>query len=269
MKKTLAILVALGFALQFSACTSQGFQGSQGSHQMIKGSKNLITKTIAVPDFSAIQAHQCIQVIIADSLTDRITVKADDNIMDYVVITATNGILDLSIAPKINGLNNVTIEVTVPNNGHINRLEAHSSAGIIAQSLITAPNFEMVSHSSASIKGRFKTTSCSMESHSSSEIDVELNTDKAFINLQSSAEIDINGSARYCKADLSSSSELNAKNFRVENYQITTSSSADADINCTTKLVANASSSSSITYTGGCSQIEFSKSSAASISSAK
>ena len=84
------------------------------------------------------------------------------------------------------------------------------------------------------------------------------------VNASSASKIALAGSAEDFTADLSSASKLDAEKFTAVNASVSTSSAAKADIDCSGKLTASASSGSSIGYTGGC-RTSLSKSSGGSV----
>lgn len=68
----------------------------------------------------------------------------------------------------------------------------------------------------------------------------------------SASKITLKGSAAKCTADLSSASKLSAGDFVAAECSVNTSSAAKAVVNCTERLHADASSGSSIRYSGDC-----------------
>ena len=84
------------------------------------------------------------------------------------------------------------------------------------------------------------------------------------LDASSASKIALAGSAEDFTADLSSASKLDAEKFTAVNASVSTSSAATADIDCSGKLPASASSGSSIGYTGGC-RTSLSKSSGGSV----
>ena len=84
------------------------------------------------------------------------------------------------------------------------------------------------------------------------------------LDASSASKIALAGLAEDFTADLSSASKLDAEKFTAVNASVSTSSAAKADIDCSGKLTASASSGSSIGYTGGC-RTSLSKSSGGSV----
>lgn len=259
MKRILAIITALTVIFSSTACTHINYKGKR-----LRGSGNLITKMIDVPDYRAITAERTTEVIITDTPSDKIYIKADDNVMPYVVITARNGLLKVTIDPAYNQLESCTVEVRIPDSGKIEALETHSSADIKTTGLVKASDLKLEAHSSGEIEGRFQADKCTIEAHSSADIDIALEAVDVAVEAHSSADVELEGSARTCRASLHSAADLKAARFVVEQYDIQAASAADASINCTGLLKASASSAASIVYTGDC-RVDSTTSSAGSI----
>lgn len=260
MKRILVIITALAVTFSSVACVNVG-----KSTRKLSGSGNLITKTIDLPDYTSIVAGRIVDVVITNTSSDKIYIQADDNVMDYVVITSRNGELKCTIDPKINSIQSCKVEIRIPNNGKITRLEANASADITTTGIVTCKDLSIEAHSSADIEGRFRAGKCSIEAHSSADVDIELEADDVTVEAHSSAKVELRGSARSCNASLHSAADFEALRFAVENYEISASSAAAAEVNCSGLLKATASSAGSIEYTGDC-RVESQTSSAGSVS---
>lgn len=86
MKRILLIAVLLGTMITattyFVCIAAPSVLFGKG----IKGSGNIVTRTIDAPDFDRVDAARAVKVVITDKATDKITIQADDNIMEYVVV---------------------------------------------------------------------------------------------------------------------------------------------------------------------------------------
>ena len=206
MKRILLIAVLLGTMITattyFVCIAAPSVLFGKG----IKGSGNIVTRTIDAPDFDRVDAARAVKVVITGKATGKITIEADDNIMEYVVVEAKGGRLTATIDKSVNNVSNADVTVTVPANGRIRALDASSAS-----------------------------------------------------------KITLKGSADKCSIDMSSAAKLSAAEFTVADCSVDTSSAAKATVNCTDKLRAEASSGSSIRYTGDC-QTSISKSSGGSVS---
>lgn len=264
MKKILLIALLLGAMLSVTAYVICIAAPSVLLGKGLKGSGNIVTRTIEAPDFDRIDAARAVKVIITDKATDKITIAADDNVMDYVVVKAKGGRLAVTIDKSINNISNTDVTVTVPANGSIRALDASSASQISGDVVLTADKFAMDASSAAKIDVGVKAQSCALSASSASNIDADIETSSCTVEASSAAKISLKGSAEKCSIDMSSAAKLSALDFAVTDCTIDTSSGAKASVNCTGRLHASASSGSSIRYSGDC-QVSISKSSGGSV----
>lgn len=131
MKKLMMALLAM-MAVLFGT-TACG--GSIFGQTRIKGSGNLITRTVAVGNFHTIDASRGVKVLLTDEPGD-IEICADDNLIEYVRVGIDGGELKITVAPRIHAVPSEQILVRVPYNGNIRKLEASSAASIDARKLV-------------------------------------------------------------------------------------------------------------------------------------
>ena len=284
MKRILLIAVLLGTMITattyFVCIAAPSVLFGKG----IKGSGNIVTRTIDAPDFDRVDAARAVKVVITGKATDKITIQADDNIMEYVVVEAKGGRLTATIDKSVNNVSNADVTVTVPANGRIRALDASSAARITSDVTLTADKFSIDASSAARIDAAVKSTTCAVAASSASDIDAAIETGTCTVEASSASDIDaaietgtctveassaskitLKGSAAECSIDMSSASKLSAAEFTVTDCSVDTSSAAKATVNCTGTLRAAASSGSSIRYTGDC-KTSISKSSGGSVS---
>lgn len=243
MKKILLIAVLIGAMFSVSAyvvCIAAPLLGKS-----IKGSGNIVSKNIEAPDFNAVDASRAVKVIISAEASD-IRIEADDNLIDLVIAKAKGKTLEVTLDQKANNLQNASITVTVPaNGGNIRSLKASSASKITSDVTLRADRFTIDASSAAKIKAAVEAASCSIDASSASKIELE-------------------GSTESLSADLSSASKLDAAKLTAVNAAVSASSASKAEIACSGQLTAEASSGSSIRYTGDC-RTSLSKSSGGSI----
>ena len=243
MKKILLTAVLIGAMFSVSAyvvCVAAPLLGKN-----IKGSGHIVTKTLPAPDFDAIDASRAVKVVVSAGASD-IRIEADDNLIDLVVAETRGKTLEVTLDKKASNIQNADITVTIPaNGGKIRSLKASSASKITSDATLRADRFTIEASSAAKIKAAVEAASCSIDASSASKIALA-------------------GLAEDFTADLSSASKLDAEKFTAVNASVSTSSAAKADIDCSGKLTASASSGSSIGYTGGC-RTSLSKSSGGSV----
>lgn len=243
MKKILLIAVLIGAMFSVSAYVVSIAAPLLG--KSIKGSGNIVSKNIEAPDFNAVDASRAVKVIISAEASD-IRIEADDNLIDLVVAKAKGKTLEVTLDQKANNLQNANITVTVPaNGGNIRSLKASSASKITSDVTLRADRFTIDASSAAKIKAAVEAASCSIDASSASKIELE-------------------GSTESLSADLSSASKLDAAKLTAVNAAVSASSASKAEIACSGQLTAEASSGSSIRYTGDC-RTSLSKSSGGSI----
>ena len=238
--------------------------GKMASAGGLKGSGNIVTRTIEAPAFDRIDAARAVKVVITDKTSGKITIAADDNVMDYVVVEANGGRLTATIDKSINNLSNADVTVTVPANGSIRALDASSAAKISGDVVLNADKFAMDASSAAKIDVSVKAQSCAVAASSASKINASVEAVSCSVEASSASKITLKGSAAKCTADLSSAAKLSAGDFVAAECSVNTSSAAKAVVNCTERLHADASSGSSIRYSGDC-QTSINKSSGGSV----
>ena len=261
MKKILLTAVLIGAMFSVSAyvvCVAAPLLGKN-----IKGSGHIVTKTLPAPDFDAIDASRAVKVVSAGASDIRI--EADDNLIDLVVAETRGKTLEVTLDKKASNIQNADITVTIPaNGGKIRSLKASSASKITSDATLRADRFTIEASSAAKIKAAVEAASCSIDASSASKISAEVKAATCTVNASSASKIALAGSAKDFTADLSSASKLDAEKFTAVNASVSTSSAAKADIDCSGKLTASASSGSSIGYTGGC-RTSLSKSSGGSV----
>ena len=220
---------------------------------------NAIEAGSGAPDVAQVEYYAIPQYAIKGNLLDitdktsgKITIAADDNVMDYVVVEANGGRLTATIDKSINNLSNADVTVTVPANGSIRALDASSAAKISSDVVLNADKFAMDASSAAKIDVSVKAQSCAVAASSASKINASVEAVSCSVEASSASKITLKGSAAKCTADLSSASKLSAGEFVVAECSVNTSSAAKAVVNCTERLHADASSGSSIRYSGDC-----------------
>ena len=243
MKKILLTAVLIGAMFSVSAyvvCVAAPLLGKN-----IKGSGHIVTKTLPAPDFDAIDASRAVKVVVSAGASD-IRIEADDNLIDLVVAETRGKTLEVTLDKKASNIQNADITVTIPaNGGKIRSLKASSASKITSDATLRADRFTIEASSASKISAEVKAATCT-------------------VNASSASKIALAGSAEDFTADLSSASKLDAEKFTAVNASVSTSSAAKADIDCSGKLTASASSGSSIGYTGGC-RTSLSKSSGGSV----
>lgn len=261
MKKILLIAVLLGALLSLAAyitCVALPL-----TDKSVRGSGNIVSRTMPAPDFDGISTSRAVHVIVSDKVKE-IEIAADDNLIDFVEVETSKGILKVGIENKFRSVSEIHVTVTVPANGKIRSFDASSASRITTAVALKAPEFRMDASSAARIDAAVKADKCTIGASSAAKIKAALSVGACSVDASSAAQIELSGTADRFTADLSSASKLDAEKLAAIDCEVDTSSGSGAEVRCTGKLVASASSGSSIRYSGDC-QTELSKSSGGSI----
>ncbi len=247
----LGLLLGLLFNVSDTAARPRNISILSGNRQTtVKGSNTLITKELKAPAFEAIAASRGVEVII--DATDRIIITANDNVMEYVAVEEKNGTLKIGIDDAVN-VRNLDVTVQVPNNGKIASLTASSGAEIRTETALKAKTMNVRLSSGASMDAALKADDCTIRLSSGTELQAAVDFDTCDISLSSGSSAELSGKSAAFAADLSSGSSLEAFGLVARTCNVEVSSGAEAEVTCTEKLTARASSGASVEYKGDCS----------------
>lgn len=226
----------------------------------ITGSKELVTRTIAVEPFHALDVSRGIEVVLVDasaqpdSMANRLLVEINANLADHLVATTEKGCLRLTFDSWSRSLARVHARITVPIHQPLSSIGASSAAKIRTEGLqIHSETMHLEASSAAEMELQLVVAAnCSISATSAAAMRLDLTTSTCTLNGSSAAGIELRGKAERCSATLNSAASLEARQFEMANGDISTSSGASARILCTEYLKAKASSGGSIHYDGDC-----------------
>jgi hypothetical protein len=208
----------------------------------ISGSGKKISEDRTVNDFTAIRVSGSFKVNLVQDSSLNVHITTDDNLMKYVKTKVEGGKLTISNEDVCtNGDQEVTIGVRNLNKIHV--------SGAV----------EMASN------GKINTGDMEMEFSGSTKVTLDINASRLTTKGSGSTEVNLKGQASTHNIDLSGSGNVNALDFVVGDYNISTSGSSDCTINVLRELNVRSSGSSSIKYRGTPTQINNSKSGSSSI----
>ena len=107
-----------------------------------KGSGKLITREIAVAPFTALEVSNGANVTLTTGSGPAV-VETDDNMMEYVEVKVEDGTLTIGFEGECTSLTNVTLRVTVPTDGRLNRLRASGASKIVAEPVLQSKNLKL------------------------------------------------------------------------------------------------------------------------------
>jgi hypothetical protein len=257
---------------------------TEAAPKRIKGSGNIVTKTVEVGDFNGITASRAIDVKLVEGKEGTVTISADDNLIEWVRATISRDALHLTIDDDIRTISDIHVTITVPTDGKLGFLKAMSAAEIESDVRIVKKEVEIKASSSAEVKadiiaerctietssageykGEVKSNFCHANASSSAEIEMTLTTQKCYLNASSAAEIAVKGAALGATLNASSAADIQGEHFAVKRCHADASSAGEIAICCLEEFNGNASSAGDIRVYGKPERVSKSASSGGSI----
>jgi hypothetical protein len=193
----------------------------------IKGSGNITTENRTInEDFKKIVVNDGIEVVVEQSNSKSLVVKADDNLLKHITTKVENGILKITSDESYNSTESPIVIVQMP---IINGLEA--SAG----SKITSKNTLI-------------TSLIAVKSSSGSEINLSIEADDISVESTSGSSIEVRGKALKLETSSSSGSDIDAQKLMANQVDAQATSGSSTDVSPIVSLKGKASSGSSINY---------------------
>jgi len=235
----------------------------------LRGNGNIISKTIAAPEYTAVKASRTVKVVLVDEPQGQITVRADENVMPYVVLTCKDSVLEATIDKAIPSIEHISVEVMLPATAHIERLSVSSSGRIEAQKLAVTDKLALKLSSAGEIEGELSAPYIGIDASSAARVEAQVTTNLLFVGASSASKVELTGTATSIEANLSSSAKLDAEELLSETGDIQVSSAAKAIVHCSKRLKANASSAGRIRNSCRPEYVETATSSAGKIDSGR
>lgn len=237
MKRNVIGIIGLLLILLLGSCINI-FQNS------ITGNGNVVSEMRQVPSFNEIKASAGLNVYVQfGEERSEIEVVADENLLEVIKTEVSKGELKIYTRHNIRKSKSKDIFIYA---GRIDGLDVSSAASIIGENILDSDDLDL-------------------DASSAGELHLEVDCSMIEIDISSSAEATLTGHAIRLDAELSSAASLDARDLQVEECEIDVSSAADASINVTKVLEANASSAGNIRFTGNPAERKINTSSAGSV----
>lgn len=173
-----------------------------------------------------------------------------------------NGVLVIGYRSNSNIRTRRSNRVAVYTSSTLQKVKVTSSASLRVEAPLKTSKILMEVNSSGKLYAADITAEyATIDASSSGRLDAKIAVDALTIDASSSAKINLLGSAGSATVDISSSAQVNAEGLKVKNAVVDASSSAQATLQVTDKLVADASSSGKINYIGKPANLQTDKSS--------
>ncbi|MBB3970587.1 head GIN domain-containing protein [Mucilaginibacter phyllosphaerae] len=231
--KILILIAAVSVTL-FSSCRR---------FRCIKGKGEIRTESRKMKSFTKIDVSGGYRVVLKQDSSEAISISIDDNLMKYVETTIEGNTLTVHSRKNICPSGEATLTIGVKN------LDGIAAAGAV--------DFKS--------DGRLNTKDLDIDLSGSTKIDIELNAAKVHTSASGSSEIYLKGQAASHDIDMSGSGKVEALDFVVGKYKISTSGASECKINVLNELDVHTSGSSDIQYRGNPGKVNNDQSGASSV----
>ncbi|MGB3773900.1 MAG: DUF2807 domain-containing protein [Leeuwenhoekiella sp.] len=237
IRKKIIIVALLGI---FTSCAAQKKEKISGDRDVIS-----VTHQIDQP-FNGISVGNDFEVKIKQSQRNSYILTADKNLVDIVTFKVKDSILHIETTQRITSSKRLEIYLNVDKIDKIelkNEVELKSDGPLESNNMVISgyddSNFELdltveklgmnlQGKSSGEIAGNAKNFDVFMNDRS--ELEAELETEIVTINLQKRADLDLEGTAEDATINMAGNSRLKAREFEIENSEITLIDKAEADL---------------------------------------
>ncbi len=230
---------------------------NQAKAAKIKGSKNIITKTVEM-DLSEVTSMDVsravfVEIVADDAQDGMIEISANDNLMQHVEVYVSAGCLYIGMSENIGSIRSAKIKVKVPNPGNIDTFHLATGGRIETTELLQAKSLDLYITSSGRMKiDAVVQNDCNIEITAGSKLELSAKiVGNCTVKASSSSKSKLSLSAVDFYVSASSSADVEADG-NVEQLFVTTSSMASykGAFLKAQNGVLDASSSSTITYYG-------------------
>lgn len=192
-----------------------------------KGSGNVVEQTRNITeDFKFVEVSTGINVLVEQSDTPSVVVKADDNLQENIVTKVENGVLYIKSTESFS--TSVTPKITVK--------------------MPVVSGLSTTSGSSLKSVNALITEDIAVKSSSGSEIDVMVEANHITVETTSGSTVEVSGKALKLETSSSSGSSLDASNLVANDVVSQSTSGSSTTVNPVLSLDGKASSGSSIVY---------------------
>ncbi len=236
MNKLYSIAILFVAAISLSVLSSCRFG-------CVKGSGHQVTENHKAGDFTRLDISGRFKIHLKQDSSLTVSVTADDNLMKYIHINPEGDRLRIYSKKNICGSGELVLNIGVKN------LEVIKTSGGI--NLVT--------------DGKLNTKDLHFELNGASKIDMDLNADNLITEGSGSTDITLRGQATSHKIEFAGSGKVKAGDFVVGSYDIETTGASDCTINVLKDLNVNTTGAADIKYRGNPTNVNTSKTGAASV----
>src|SRR5690606_20860261 len=196
----------------------------------IKGSGNVITKTVNTESYEKIHISGSMQVFLKKGAEGNINVSAEDNVMDRIVVESDGETLTISMKNNTSLRNTKKIKITVPFE-EISEISLRGSGNVEGKDLL-------------------KSSALVLNIHGSGNIHAAVEADSLDAALNGSGDMQLSGKVADVGVKTAGSGNFEGKELVVDNAKIHIFGSGDSTIYAKNALEARIHGSGSVLYAG-------------------
>jgi hypothetical protein len=210
------------------------------------GSGKTATEERKVEGFQRVHGGNAIEVVVAVTGTESVTVEADDNLLPLVQTTVEHGTLEVGVKGSLKTRNPLRV-----------RVSARQLEGLTAES-------------SARVSGKdLKGDHVALSASSSGQVTASnLDAQRLTVSVSSSGSVTADGRADRQEIEASSSGRYDGGKLVSRTSHVTCSSAASAAVHATEEVSGSVSSAGSVRYSGSPGKVAVSTNSAGSVQAA-
>ncbi len=254
IKKITGILLIAVLIFSLSSC-NQMFS--------VRGEGDISTESRKVYDYKGISSSQGIDVYLTQSDNESVRVETYDNLQDIIITEVKNGVLKIYGDKNFRARVSPKVYVSIKT---IEKIKASSASDVYCKGTIKAENISIKLSSASNLDLELEADEVTCNLSSAADMKLYLTADKLDCDLSSSANANVAGKVSELRIEGSSSADFKGFKLSAQDCKVSVSSAADAEVNVSKKLIANASSGADVEYKGNPSITDVNSSSGGDIS---
>jgi len=194
----------------------------------VKGSGNVITQDRQVSNFTGIDIGGAYEVHLRQGDTEGLKIEADDNLMELIQTEVKNGTLCITSKDPIRKAEKLVLYITFK---ELDNIEISGAVKLTSKSSISADNLTITASGAA-------------------EINVEVDANHLKFVASGGTDATFSGTATKVKTRISGAGELSAYDLETEEFSLTVSGAANAELNVKESLEVRVSGAAEVYYKG-------------------
>lgn len=217
-------------------------------------SGEVISETVIVEDFTAIDARDVANVILSQGDAFEVVVEGEQEVLDKMDIRVQNGELIIRLDGCFSGNPTFDVFVTIPSSSPLTAVSVSGASDLITQNAIEIDDhFELKSSGASDITfdAANSASTASVKVSGAGDADINLASESLEIRISGAGNAKIIGETKSLEAKISGSGDLMAYGLDAEGAFVDVSGSGDAEVSITgDDLEVEISGAGSVSYRG-------------------